>query len=163
MAADGGDGIDTRLGHRVGSLVVGFELTVYAVAFLLLVVSAVLVVIGGVDVVVQSVTHKVNALDSGVLVLDRVLLVLIVAELAYTFRTVLRYREITAEPFLVIGLIATVRRILIVTAAFEQTPSSDELTRLLFELGALGLLVLAIAVAIFLVRSSLRGKQSQSN
>jgi uncharacterized membrane protein (DUF373 family) len=103
---------------------------------------------------VQAATHKVNTLQGGVLVLDRVLMVLIIAEIAATLRAVLLYHEIAAEPFLFIGLIACVRRILIVTAASEQVHSDKELDRLLFELGALGLLVIGIAAAIFMIRYS---------
>jgi uncharacterized membrane protein (DUF373 family) len=143
-----------RLSHRVGALVDSFETIVYAIAFLLLVSAAVLVVIGGVQEVVQAATHKVGTLQGGVLVLDRVLLVLIIAEIAATLRGVLLYHEIAAEPFLFIGLIACVRRILIATAATEQVHSDKDLNRLLLELGALGLLVIGIALAIFLVRFS---------
>jgi uncharacterized membrane protein (DUF373 family) len=143
-----------RLSHRVGALVDSFETLVYAVAFLLLVAAAILVVIGGGQAVLQATTHKVDTLQGGVLVLDRVLMVLIIAEIAATLRAVLLYHEIAAEPFLFIGLIACVRRILIVTAATEQVHSDKDLDRLLLELGALGLLVIGIAVAIFLVRSS---------
>jgi uncharacterized membrane protein (DUF373 family) len=143
-----------RLSHRVGALVDGFETLVYATAFLLLVAAAVLVVIGGGQAVVQAATHKVPTLQGGVLVLDRVLMVLIIAEIAATLRAVLLYHEIAAEPFLFIGLIACVRRILIVTAATEQVHSDKDLDRLLLELGALGLLVIGIAAAIFLVRFS---------
>ena len=100
------------LSHRVGALVDGFETVVYAIAFLLLVAAAVLVVIGGAEAVVQAATHKVDTLQGGVLVLDRVLMVLIIAEIAATLRAVLLYHEIAAEPFLFIGLIASVRRIL---------------------------------------------------
>jgi uncharacterized membrane protein (DUF373 family) len=145
-----------RLSHRVGMLVDSFETVVYAIAFLLLVAAAVLVVIGGGQAVVQAATHQVNTLQGGVLVLDRVLMVLIIAEIAATLRAVLLYHEIAAEPFLFIGLIACVRRILIVTAATEQVHTDKELNRLLLELGALGLLVIGIAVAIFLVRYSAR-------
>jgi uncharacterized membrane protein (DUF373 family) len=145
-----------RLSHRVGALVDGFETLVYATAFLLLVAAAVLVVIGGGQAVVQAATHKVPTLQGGVLVLDRVLMVLIIAEIAATLRAVLLYHEIAAEPFLFIGLIACVRRILIVTAATEQVHSDKDLDRLLLELGALGLLVIGIAAAIFLVRFSAR-------
>ena len=145
-----------RLSHRVGALVDGFETIVYATAFLLLVAAAVLVVIGGIQEVMQAATHKVATLQGGVLVLDRVLMVLIIAEIAATLRAVLLYHEIAAEPFLFIGLIACVRRILIVTAASEQVHSDKELDRLLFELGALGLLVIGIAAAIFMIRYSSR-------
>jgi uncharacterized membrane protein (DUF373 family) len=143
-----------RLSHRVGALVDGFETVIYAIAFLLLVAAAILVVIGGAEAVVQAVEHKVNTLQGGVLVLDRVLMVLIVAEIAATLRAVLLYHEIAAEPFLFIGLIACVRRILIVTAQTEQVHSDKQLNRLLLELGALGLLVIGIAAAIFMIRVS---------
>jgi hypothetical protein len=55
---------------------------------------------------------------------------------------------------LFIGLIAAVRRILIVTAEFEKSQPAGEAINLLYELGMLGVLVLALAVAIFLVRHS---------
>jgi uncharacterized membrane protein (DUF373 family) len=145
-----------RLSHRVGALVDIFETVIYAIAFLLLVAAAILVVIGGVQAVLQAAEHKVDTLQGGVLVLDRVLMVLIVAEIAATLRAVLLYHEIAAEPFLFIGLIACVRRILIVTAATEQVHSDKQLNRLLLELGALGLLVIGIAAAIFMIRYSAR-------
>lgn len=115
--------------QRIGVLVDGFETVIYAIAFVLLVAAAVLVVIGGAEAVVQGATHKVNTLQGGVAILDRVLMVLIIAEIAATLRAVLLYHEIAAEPFLFIGLIAYVRRILIVTAASEQVHSDKELNR----------------------------------
>lgn len=142
------------LSHRIGGMVDTFETVIYAIAFLLLVAAAVLVVIGGVQAVFEAASHRVNTLQGSVLVLDRVLMVLIIAEIAATLRAVLLYHEIAAEPFLFIGLIACVRRILIVTAATEQVHSDKELNRLLFELGALGLLVIGIAAAIFMIRCS---------
>src|SRR6202051_1883755 len=144
------------LSQRIGVLGDGFETVIYAIAFVLLVAAAVLVVIGGAEAVVHAATHKVNTLQGGVLVLDRVLMVLIIAEIAPPLRAVLLYHESAAEPFLFIGLIACVRRILIVTAASEQVNSDKELDRLLFELGALGLLVIGIAAAIFMIRYSSR-------
>src|SRR5271156_6682208 len=148
------DATPTGLSQRVGALVDSFETVIYAIAFLLLVAAAILVVIGGGEAVVQAATHKVNTLQGGVLVLDRVLMVLIVAEIAATLRAVLLYHEIAAEPFLFIGLIACARPILIVTAQTEQVHSDKQLNRLLLELGALGLLVIGIAAAIFMIRVS---------
>jgi hypothetical protein len=57
------------------------------------------------------------------------------------------------EPFLFVGLIAVVMRILIITAELErQTPAGRALTNLLLELGLLGFLTLALAAAIYMVR-----------
>jgi uncharacterized membrane protein (DUF373 family) len=144
-----------RLGIVVGTLVNRFEEAVYGIAFLLLAAAAVVVVIGTVGTVIQAVTRQVDTLEGGVLILDRVLLTLMIAELAYTLRTDIFHHEIAVEPFLFIGLIATVRRMLIVTAKFEQPHSDQELNHLILELGTLGLLVLAIAAAIFLLRYGL--------
>ena len=94
-----------------------------------------------------------------VLVLDRVLLALIVAELLYTL-FVVRMHEIAVEPFLYIGLIAVVRRILIVTAQLERGGPGRALTNVLLEFGILGLLVPALAGAVFLVSRSRRPLQA---
>jgi hypothetical protein len=61
--------------------------------------------------------------------------------------------QMPAEPFLVIGLIAVVRRTLILTASIESFPTNGRgLTNLLLQLGALSLLALALATAAYLIR-----------
>src|SRR3954447_18626516 len=134
---------------------VSFELVLYASVGVLLGVAGVLIIIGTVSGLVRGVGHHAGAVGVAVLVLDRVLLALIVGELLYTLRFVVRTHEIAVEPFLYIGLIAVVRRILIVTAQLERgTPSGRELTNVLLEFGTLGLLVPALAAAVFLVNRS---------
>jgi uncharacterized membrane protein (DUF373 family) len=153
---------DGRWRHRgswlpdaVETVLISFEAVLYVAVGLLLAVAAVLVLAGTVTGLVHAVDQGKGAVEVAVLVLDRILLLLIVAELVYTLRFVLRTHEIVVEPFLYIGLIAVVRRILIVTAEFERAAVSGRaLTNLLLELGLLALLVLALAAAIFLVRRS---------
>jgi len=143
----------TWLPDGIGAALVFFEVVLYVAVSLLLAAAAVLVLTGTVSGIVHAVDQGRGAVEIAVLVLDRILLTLIVAELVYTLRFVLRTHEIVVEPFLYIGLIAVVRRILIVTAEFERTSLSGRaLTNLLLELGLLGLLVPALAAAIFLVR-----------
>ncbi len=48
--------------------------------------------------------------------LDRVLLALMLAEIIYTVWRITRTRKLESEPFLIIGIIAAIRRMLIVTA-----------------------------------------------
>ena len=120
---------------------------------LLLAVASVFVLVGTVHELAHAIDTSRGAVDTGVTALDRILLLLIIAELAYTLRFVVLTHEIAVEPFLFIGLIAVVRRILIVTAQFERIPSSGRtLTNFLLELGLLGFLVLSLAVALALVR-----------
>jgi uncharacterized membrane protein (DUF373 family) len=138
----------------VGAAITRFEALLNGVALLLLIAAAAFVIIGSAAAVIDAIESKQSSLEGGVLLLDRILLVLIIAELAYTLRTVMESHEIAAEPFLFIGLIAAVRRILIVTARLDQPQpqANQELDRLLVELGVLALLVLAIAAAIMMIR-----------
>ncbi len=135
------------------SVLVRFELLLYGAVAVLLAVAAAFVLAGTAHEIAHALSAGSGAVTTGVTILDRILLTLIVAELVYTLRFVLRTHEIAVQPFLVIGLIAVVRRILIVTAQFERPPAAGRaLTNLLFELGLLGFLALALAVALALVR-----------
>jgi uncharacterized membrane protein (DUF373 family) len=141
----------------IGRGVESFEALLYSAVALLLGVAAILVVVGTVSGLVRDVGDRVGSVEIAVIVLDRILLALIVGELLYTLRFVLRTHELAVEPFLYIGLIAVVRRILIVTAQFEQgNVEGRALTNLLLVLGVLGLLGPALASAVFLVRRSRR-------
>jgi uncharacterized membrane protein (DUF373 family) len=132
---------------------VGFEAILYVAVAILLAAAAVLVLVGTVHELEHAISTSAGAVDTAVTVLDRILLLLIIAELAYTLRFVLRTHKIAVEPFLFIGLIAVVRRILIVTAQFERLPSAGRvLTNFLLELGLLGFLALALAIAVRLIR-----------
>jgi uncharacterized membrane protein (DUF373 family) len=134
---------------------VGFELVLYVAVGAFLAVASILILVGTVHELYHAVSARLGGVDTGVIVLDRVLLLLIIAELVYTLRFVLRTHEIVVEPFLYIGLIAVVRRILIVTAQFERPSAGGRaLTNLLLELGLLGFLALAVATALFLIRRS---------
>lgn len=153
MTESGGRASITRWTDAVGEGLVSFELVLYSAVGLLLGVAGILILVGSISGLVRSVGDGKGAVDIGILVLDRVLLALIVGELLYTLRFVVRTHEIAVEPFLFIGIIAVVRRILIVTAQFERSPNTGHaLTNTLLEFGMLGLLVPALALAVFLVR-----------
>jgi uncharacterized membrane protein (DUF373 family) len=158
-ARDEGSATVARVTKAIGEGLVSFELVLYASVGVLLGIAGVLILAGTVSGLARGMSHHLGAVDVAVLVLDRVLLALIVGELLSTLRFVVRTHEIAVEPFLYIGLIAVVRRILIVTAQFEQSPATGrELTNILLEFGLLGLMVPAMAAAIWLVRRSRRAE-----
>ena len=140
--------------RKLGTMLSGLESVLYGLIGVLLVAAAGFVLVGVGTAAWAAVSQGKDPSEVGVVVLDRILLTLIVAELIYSLRLVMQTHVISAEPFLVIGLIATLRRILIVTADSERPEAGPHLTSLLIELGVLGLLVLGIAAAIFLVRKS---------
>jgi len=95
---------------------------------------------------------ELGPLETALEVLDKVLLIFIFAELLGTISTIVREREVTAEPFLLIGLIAVVRRILAVTASIEQNLGTSRFDDLILELGVLTVLVLALTGALYFAR-----------
>ncbi len=93
-------------------------------------------------------------LSAGAAFLDVVLLVLMVVELAYTVVLSLRGVVLSAEPFLIVGLIAVIRRILVITVGEVQGgKSSSQLTQnSAVELGILTGVVLVFVISITMLR-----------
>jgi len=103
---------------------------------------------------------EVGILQTVLAVLDHVLLVFILVELLDTIRIIRQERGIIiAEPFLLVGLIAVVRRILLVTAQIEQATGTEEFQRLLTELGVMAGLVVVLTIALVFVQRTHRSEQ----
>jgi uncharacterized membrane protein (DUF373 family) len=146
---------ESRLHRLTYDGLAGLEDALYIIVALVLIAAAVLVVVGTVSALVAAIRHGLGAVNTGILLLDRTLLLLIVAELMHSLRFVVLRQRIVVEPFLFVGLIAVVRRVLILTAELErQNFSGRALTNQLLQLGLLGFLALSLAISIFLVRRS---------
>jgi uncharacterized membrane protein (DUF373 family) len=86
--------------------------------------------------------------------LDRVLLVLMFAEIMYTVQVSFREHALVPEPFLVVGLIAAIRRVLVITAEFAEVKdtASDQFNNTMIELGLLTVLSLVLVISLVLLR-----------
>ena len=82
--------------------------------------------------------------------LDQILLILLIVELLYTVQVSFREHTVTPEPFLLVGLIAAIRRILILTA--ELSHAGQPTTTLIPELAVLSGLIVAISLSLFVLR-----------
>jgi uncharacterized membrane protein (DUF373 family) len=150
--ADGPAGERTHLVARVGDA----HLLLYLPLAALLIVAVVFVLVGTVTDLIEGSDSRPVA-DSAVFILERALLIFIIAELLYTLRLVDVGGRILVEPFLFIGLIAIVRRILVVTAEAEVTDRT-KVVDFAIEVGALGAAALALAVSIRLLRGRATGE-----
>lgn len=86
--------------------------------------------------------------------LDRILLILMTAEILYTVQVSLRERALMPEPFLVVGLIAGIRRVLVLTAEFGDLVDKGETVfrNAMMELGLLTVMILVLVVSLMLLR-----------
>ncbi|HYT32800.1 MAG TPA: phosphate-starvation-inducible PsiE family protein [Thermoanaerobaculia bacterium] len=114
--------------------------------------AAVLLVAAGADFVTNLLAGTLpgHVID----ILDRILLVLMVVEILYTVQVSFRGQTLVPEPFLIIGLIAGIRRVLILTAEFKDLLQKGDTAfrNAMIELGLLAFLIIALVISIVLLR-----------
>lgn len=87
--------------------------------------------------------------------LDRTLLVLMLVELLYTVQVSFREHALLPEPFLIVGLIAATRRILVVTAEFSvvaKDGGSERFHQGMVEIALLTLMTVALVGSLLMLR-----------
>ena len=103
---------------------------------------------------------EVDPLQTTLEILDRVLLITIFVELLITIEVIVRERQLVAEPFILIGLVAVVRRILLVTAeAGQSLQDTERFLNLVTELGVLTALVISLSAALYVARRTVRRQE----
>jgi uncharacterized membrane protein (DUF373 family) len=137
------------------------EDAVYALTALLLVGASVFALWSAAAVLVAGVFAHEAGIQPVLTALDQVLVVLIFVELFYTVRLSIREHILAVEPFIAVALIATVRRILVITAEERRVLDDPGLfQRVLLELGLLAGLVLVLVIALVLLARTHADRES---
>jgi len=118
----------------------------------LVVVALLLLGTGAVNLMQMAMQGNVQG--GAVAMLGSVLLVMMSMEILYTVAISLESRQLVAEPFLIIGAIAAIRRMLVITATSTSETSPATFQSTLMELGLLALIVIVMAAAIYILRRS---------
>jgi hypothetical protein len=100
------------------------------------------------------------AVDSVFVVISRLLVVLMLIEILHTVHVSVRSGILTPEPFLIVGLIASIRRILVITLESAQaaqhsefSDTTDKVFRAsMIELGVLCVLIPVLVGSIYVLR-----------
>jgi uncharacterized membrane protein (DUF373 family) len=91
--------------------------------------------------------------NGAVEVLDTLLLLFIVVELQFAVRATLARRELVAEPFLLVGILASIKEIVVLSVkAAEEVGRGAAFTDRLTQIGLLGGLVLLLGATAWLMR-----------
>ena len=119
-----------------------------------LVILAVLLLWTGATSMIDAVRENRIAHEA-IEILNHVLLVMMTMEIVYTVAISLESHQLVAEPFLIIGTIAAIRRMLVITAtSTDHEHDSEVFHNTLVELGLLAATVIALSVAIWVLRHS---------
>lgn len=142
--------------QRFADRVLGMlEDAVYWAIALLLVVGSVALVIAQFNTMLRL--RNTPASTVMVEILDGLLLIFIFVELLYAVRTSLRSHEIVAEPFLIVGILAGIKEIVVLSVeAATLLDKGPDFSRAVVEIGVLGGVVLVLALAAFVLRERRR-------
>ncbi|HYM50827.1 MAG TPA: phosphate-starvation-inducible PsiE family protein [Candidatus Limnocylindrales bacterium] len=147
----------TRGHHGAVGVIEWIEDGIYVVVAILLVVAGALVLWSAMTTLYDEITAHTDPVQIVINVLDRGLVLFIIAELLHTVRVTVQARRLAAEPFLIVAIIAGIRRILILTAQAAQQGTSSQAGNFHWnpqgiELALLTTLVIVMTVAVILWR-----------
>ena len=152
--------VEERFRLHFGDYAGKAEVVVYSILAVLLFVTALATIGIAGKMLWDGLIHRAIGIQT-LRVLDQLLVVLMLVEVLHTVRISIRSHILVTEPFLVVGLIASIRRILVITleaATLTQggawaTEGPSMFRASMIELGLLGLLVLVFVYSITLLRS----------
>jgi len=138
------------------------EDAVYLGVGVLLAASALALLVSSGIAFVRSVMEGVLA-GRVVGLLDQVLLVFMIVEILYTVQVSFREHALVPEPFLIVGLIAGIRRELVLTAEFGDLldRGTEAFRNGMLELGVLTIMILVLVFALVLVRRRAPGAAAE--
>jgi len=93
-------------------------------------------------------------------ILNKILLMLMVLEILYTVRISYTEHTLCAEPFLIVALIAAIRRILVISVETAYFPELFQ--HHMVEIGILGVLIFIFVISMVFMHKKMPPKQNQS-
>ncbi len=134
------------------------EHVVYLVLGVLLSAAAVLA-LGGAAIALWHGLGNWTGGEAILPIIDRLLFVLLLVEVLHTVRASIRTGGLTPEPFLIVGLIASIRRVLVITLQTSEatkpggwTPENEAVVHgAMLELSVIGGLILILVVSLYLL------------
>jgi len=150
---------DTPLLRSASTVFHRTEQAIYVVLGVLLTVTALIALAGAGKLLWEGMADWTGT-DAVFEIMDRLLFVLMLIEILYTVRASMRTGALSAEPFLVVALIACIRRILVISLEISKvtkpenwsSESAPLFNAAMTELGVLGGLVAVMVGAIFFIR-----------
>jgi uncharacterized membrane protein (DUF373 family) len=137
------------------TLYVGLGLLLIAIAFTLLITEI---------VYFAQYLSTWTLAENVVFLLDRILLIIIFVEVLYTVQVSFRQHILRPEPFLVVGLIAVTRRVLVLTAEMSKLAKETQTAfyNAMIELGLLTILIIALVICLRMLRQQDRSTEKES-
>jgi hypothetical protein len=152
---------EDRLRHHFDRYLGGAEVAIYSILGVLLALTALVTLASAGKMLWDGLSQWTIAAQT-LRVLNELLIVLMLVEILHTLRISIRtHILLITEPFLIVGLIASIRRILVITleaatlsrgGAWSTEGASSIFRGSMIELGLLGVLILVLVHSITVLR-----------
>lgn len=154
--------------RRTAHLIHKVEQWVYMAVAALLVLSLLLALAGAAALLWDG-AQNFTGTEAVYRIIDRLLFVLMLVEILHTVHASIRTGTLLCEPFLIVGLIACIRRVLVITLETSQItqPEKWDAAKIplfqssMIELGVLAVLIAVLVGSIRLTRPSEKGQRSE--
>jgi uncharacterized membrane protein (DUF373 family) len=148
----------------------GIEKILHVGETVLYVFAAAVLLVGAVATLGSIGYHLVRELGDGVEhavaeALDGLLLVFILLELLAAIRQIMDEHRLVAEPFLIVGMLASIKEIVVLAlvAQEELGKPGQEFENAMTEIGVLAGVILLLAIAMYLVRRKEREPEEEQD
>jgi uncharacterized membrane protein (DUF373 family) len=148
---------ETRFRHRAATVMRGVEDVLYIAVAAVLAIAGLILFGNGIYAFLTSLGEGVLSLEVLAL-LDAMLLVFIVTELIHTISAVVRERVLLLEPFLIVGIVAAIRRLVLISAEAKNLLGKPEFPDAMLEIGVLTVAIVLLTLSIFLLRHTDRSE-----
>ena len=151
-----------HLAGRIADMIQNAEQGVYVVIGGMLILALILALIGAFALLFEG-ARDLGHTDAIFQIIDRLLFVLMLVEILHTVHASIRSGTLVCEPFLIVGLIACIRRILVITLETSQITQPERWSvgnnmplfqASMIELGVLGLLIVVLVGSIRFTRGA---------
>ena len=127
------------------------ETAIYVIVGIVLIAAAIFLIVDTISSLIAFETPD-GFIIWIVTILDKILLMLMIIEILYTVRVSFKERSLSAEPFLIVALIAAIRRILVISV--ETAYLHEKFYDFMIEISILGGLILIFVISIILLRKN---------
>ncbi len=133
---------------NIDSLIV-IENIIYFIVAILLLASVILLVYN--EILSFPAFFKAeNQVQTIIEIISKTLLLIMVLEILYTIRITIKEHVLCAEPFLIVGLIAAIRRILIISV--ETAYYQEKINMYMLEISVLSGMILIFVISLVLLK-----------
>jgi len=133
----------------IDKIISAVEKSILIVIILFLIISSILLIIEEINSIISFYGEK-QSIKIIIEIISKTLLLLMIIEILITVKISLTEHILSCQPFLIIGLIAAVRRILIISVEIAYV--HDMFNHYIIEMGLLILLILIFVIALAILR-----------